>query len=148
MAIPSNCIQATCDSMIQVSDCGQKLTFINIDNNWFSKIRVDGCVITEGRRSDFVVEKGTRGIVIELKKGSVENGADQVLETARRWKIEDRCVEICGIIVGRSYPRASAGLMVKQRIFQKEHNRPLHVIKGSLSVNFDNMFRFTKFLAP
>lgn len=144
------CVDRVEHSNVLVEDSGQSINFRNAEKNVYLRIRVDGCVVMNGRRADYVLEEGQNAIVIELKKGSVEDGAEQVIATAKLWKQLGRSSNICGLIVGKRYPKAGAasGIQVRQRRFQKEFGKPLHVVNNAPTVTFANIFRFRGHLSP
>lgn len=141
--IDSVCIEEVDHSNICVREGRSQITFRNSQRTMYRKVRVDGCVIKNSTCADYVVEKSGAAVVVELKGRGVEKGAAQVFETARLWAGLKRCERICAVIVGREYPAASSTMQVKKVRFKKEFNSPLHVINGTPTVTFDNVFKFT-----
>jgi hypothetical protein len=141
--INPNCIEEKLDSKIKCRDGNRYVIIKNDENDPFLKIRVDNCVVTDGARADWVVEKAQSALIIELKGRDVEHAATQIFETAALWKIQEkRCVKVAGLIIARQYPRASTSLQRKQDKFAKEFKGPLHVINHNAEVVFSRAMSF------
>ena len=146
--IPKECVERVRHSLVQVADHGRSITFRNPERELFVRIRVDGCVSKDGRRADFVVEKGRSAIVIELKRGSVENGVKQVFNTAELWCSLKRVDRICGLLVGKSSPGITSAMQVKKIRFSRAYGFPLHVVTSTSFLTFENAFRARGVAAP
>jgi len=106
-------------------------------------IKVDGCVVAEGTRADYVIEDGRRAVVVELKGRDVEKAVKQVFATALQWTTElGRCDEIAGLIVSARYPKTSSKIQIRQNEFRKKYLTPLHVVCQNAEFAFDNVFTF------
>jgi len=93
MKIAAECIEATTDSRVKVSERGRKAIFLNPDNCNYSKVRVDGCVVKNAKAADWVVSKHAVGdIIVELKGRNVEHAVKQINATAALWT-EKRLVD-------------------------------------------------------
>jgi hypothetical protein len=142
--IPVECVQTVRHSNVCVEELRRKVVFPNPTRIQHKKIQVDGCVITEGTRADCAVEKYNVGtIIIEFKGRDVEHAADQIIHTARYWTNTLKTkLPIAGLIVGRQYPKAAAGIQRKQAAFAKEFKGPLRVMNKGGVVSFEEALAF------
>jgi hypothetical protein len=138
------CSQSTTDSNVKVEELGRKAVFKNPGNVSHNKIRIDGCVIKNGERADFAVEKLQVGtILIEFKGKDIEHAADQIIRTAVHWRNALKRKEaIAGLIVGTQYPRASTSLQKKQADFAKRFKSPLHCVTRNCVYEFEKVLSF------
>src|SRR5437868_6813688 len=128
--IDLQCIEETSVSKVTVAEKGKSATILNSQHQVFRRVRVDGCVVTDGSclAADWVIERDRLAVVIELKGRSVEHAAKQIAETSSLWRAEQRFDRICGLIVARQYPRASASIQLKQQQYARRFGGPLHVV--------------------
>lgn len=141
--IEARCVTVTSVSNIKVEENGRSAVVRNPENLEFEVVEVDGCVETDGRRADWVIERDRASVVVELKGRGVEHGADQITATAHRWvTTEQRCDRIAGLIVARQYPKSSASIQRKQEHFAKTFQAPLHVVTKNTAYEFEFLFSF------
>lgn len=58
------------------------MTFLNPAGEEYCLLRVDGCAITDGPRSDFIISRvGSVSVIIELKGRDVGHAVDQLFFT-------------------------------------------------------------------
>jgi hypothetical protein len=142
--IPAVCTESVNHSKIKCEDGKRYIVFLNPSHETFLKVRVDGCVVSDGRRADWVLEQGRVAIIIELKGRDVEHGADQVYSTTHLWlRAEQRCEKVAGIIVARQYPKASTSIQRKQQAYARAFKAPLHVVNHNPEVNFAKVLLFS-----
>lgn len=140
------CCETINHSNIKVEDSGGQAVFTNGERDSFTKIRVDGCEITEGPRADWALERGNDCLIIELKGRDVERAANQIIETAVHWRTLNPTVNLAGLIVARQYPKATSTMQIKKQRFTRDFGGPLHVLTHSPTLKFDNVFRFSGIL--
>lgn len=141
MTIRADCIEKIRHTNIKVEDRNRKVIFENPERLTYRRIRVDGCAVRDGLKADYVVEKGTAAVIIELKGRGVENGLKQAIETAKLWVREGRATKICGLVVGRGAPAASSTVQTKKLEFIRIAKGPVHICSGDRKLVFDNVFR-------
>lgn len=143
MAIDERCIEHTTVSKIKVEDQGKSAVILNHARVAHLRIQVDGCIITDGRRADWVVERGADAVVIELKGRNVEHGADQAVATAEMWiDAEQRVSRICGLIVAAQYPKSASAIQLRQQKFARKFAGPLHVVNRNAEFCFEHLLSF------
>lgn len=137
------CCEAIDHSKVKVSDGGNHAIFLNEGKEYFIRVRVDGCEITEGVRADWALIKDDKCILIELKGRDVEHASEQIFHTASYWKEHEPSVKLAGLIVARQFPRASSMLQIKMQKFVKKFGGPLHVVNHCPNLKFESVFRFS-----
>lgn len=78
------CVEEVTHSNVKVADRGSRwgANFPNARQDKFRKIRVDGCLVNDGPRADWIVTKlGVGSAIIELKGKDVEHACNQVFAT-------------------------------------------------------------------
>lgn len=76
-------------SKIQVEENGMKACFNNLERLNYTVTKVDGCLITKGRRCDYLVSKtNIASVLVELKGKSVEHAINQLLESISHPKVK------------------------------------------------------------
>lgn len=77
-----NCVEVVNHSRVVVKEKGKQVTFLNPSQEIFHRIRVDGCLVTQGPRADWIVSKDAAGsVIVELKGRDVEHAVDQLFAT-------------------------------------------------------------------
>jgi hypothetical protein len=144
MKIQSECKESTTDSRVQVSERGRKATFLNLKNDPFCKIQVDGCVVKHSLAADWVVSKnGVGDIIVELKGKNVEHAVKQVNATATLWTDEKlRVGKLAALIVSTQYPRANTVMQKAQEAFAKKFKAPPHVVTKNNEYSFQKVLSF------
>ena len=81
----SCCIKDTCDSIILFKEKKAVLRIKNDRNACYRRIQIDGCVIKEGKRCDWLLESCEHGdqFFIELKGSCLDDAIKQLWETVR-----------------------------------------------------------------
>jgi hypothetical protein len=80
----SACVQEVSHSNVTVGDRGSKYraNFPNPSNVKFRKAHVDGCIVTDGARADWIVSKvGVGSVIVELKGKDVAHACEQLFST-------------------------------------------------------------------
>lgn len=77
-----HCVTSTNSSNIKVKERGKSVNFRNRDREAYQKIQIDGCVVRQGSRADWIVRKiGVGSVVIELKGRDLGHACEQVFST-------------------------------------------------------------------
>lgn len=141
--IDAVCIELISVSEIKVEEKGKSAAILNPERVEYSRVKVDGCVETDGPRADWVIERCNAAVIIELKGRNVEHAADQIYATAIKWRDQEgRCQRIAGLIVGRQTPGASTAMQVKKKKFSQRFGGPLHVVGRNSSYVLEHVLSF------
>lgn len=145
MQSDNNCASTISHSKVKIEDAnGRKVIFDNPERIEYLKIRIDGCLIHDGKKVDYALEKDERSILIELKGGGVEKGLAQAIESAKFWRERRPKSIICGLIICTSFPSTiNTTVQAKKAQFRKACNGPVHVLVGDRVLIFDNVFKST-----
>ncbi len=77
------CVESLTISVINVRENGRRASFHNVERLKYERVRIDGCLINDGLRCDWLVRKvGEVSALVELKGADVAHGCKQ-LETTR-----------------------------------------------------------------
>ncbi len=133
MKIKKKCIEILSIPKIVCEENNQKIIFINKSRKQVSKIHVDGCQITEGKRCDFLILYNHNEHFIELKGSDIKHAIMQLSESI---KILGSSINkrYCYIISNRC-PLSSAELQVHRLILKKNFNSDLIVKNSRYEVN-------------
>jgi hypothetical protein len=82
--MPSECVECVSHPIITVRENGRRASFNNPANDSYQKVHVDGCLIKNGIRCDWIVrQEGIGAVAIELKGADVAHACRQLHETSR-----------------------------------------------------------------
>jgi hypothetical protein len=141
--IDKRCIEVVRHRKIKVEENGKSAVVLNPKAEKFIRVQVDGCAQTDGIKADWAIERARAAVIVELKGGNVQHGADQVLSTARHWTAcEKRCDRVAGLIVGRQSPQANATMQLKKQEFTRRYGGPLHVVGQNEEYQWGALFEF------
>jgi hypothetical protein len=137
------CVEAVSHSKIKCKDGSRWAVVRNPQRSNYRKYRVDGCVIKQGIRADWVIERAGQAAVIELKGVDTQHAADQVYATAEFWLADpDAPNDICGLIICKQFPKTTSSMQVKINKFATRFKRPLHVVTHNGQFHFAHLFSF------
>lgn len=130
------------DKTLKLEEKGKKFCLENLDPKIIiQKVKIDGCLINEGKRCDWLLLIKDRNleIYIELKGRRVDEAFQQLEETLKnqelkdildqQWKKQDR-KKRCYVIHSRC-PSASTDVQDQQSLFKKKYKVTLKVEKSS-----------------
>ena len=128
------CVEEVSHSNVTVGDRGCKWTanFPNGDKVPFRKVRVDGCIVNDGPRADWIVSKvGVGSAVVELKGKDVQHACEQVFATldhddCQEWLEEKRSL----LIVCSRVPSFDTSIAKAQTKARKKGVRLKAVCRG------------------
>ena len=91
MKIPCACIEQTSNPLIVFKEKKAKITFQNTSRKEYQSVTVDGCVIKEGNKCDFLLVSNEYGdqYFVELKGENVNHAVEQ-LETSMEQLMDKR----------------------------------------------------------
>ncbi len=125
-----DCTQITSVRLITFSENKSKLTLINVDRVVASRIKVDGCQITNGIRCDYLLIAKDIEHFIELKGQDINHAIEQIISTIKTLSSNiAKNTKVSYVICTRS-PLTSASIQNLQLKFKKHYNSKL-IIKSS-----------------
>lgn len=136
------CCQSTKVSKIKVHEGKRSAIIKNPRNLKFERVKVDKCLAIDGPKVDFVIQRGSKAVIIELKGKGVEYGAKQVDATCDLWRKTQKKQSLCGLIVGVMSPRARPTMLVKKDRFARKFGGPLHIVAKNSEYEFEHLFSF------
>lgn len=124
------CTNTVSHSLIKVEENRRAATFKNPTRKTFKVTEVDGCLITEGPRCDFIVgEPGSVSILVELKGTDVSHACDQLFATAAhpsaRGILEG---QIGFLVICSRYPRFDSFVAKAKQTAAKRYRAGFHVV--------------------
>jgi len=140
-AAQSRCIETVTDSKPKVEENGRKAVFLNPDRAEVRKVRVDGCLIVNGPRADFVVAKpDVLDVIVELKGRDIYHARDQIVATLPFWRrFPPFSPKVAGLIVCSKSPMSASELQVMKAKMLAQHRLWLDVDEnGRKEYSFSN----------
>lgn len=124
------CTQHVTHSRVKVEENKRKAVFLNPGNKKYSVITVDGCLITEGERSDYIVsETGNASVLVELKGRDVEHACQQLLTTVKSKEAKAVLEKKVGfLVICRKFPRFDTFVAKAKQKCAREHKAGFHVV--------------------
>jgi len=141
--IPDNCVQVVNHKKIKVEECGKKVIVNNSDQLKFQVTQIDGCALKNTLAADWMISKGQRHLIIELKGKDVAHAAKQIWATAT-FLVQDCNIKknFSALVVARQYPKATTAVQKAQISFSKEFRGPLHVVTKNCEYDFEKVTSF------
>lgn len=124
-----SCNKICSDSKIvfQDGESKSKMCFANPNRRKVKKIIVDNCLITEGKRCDFLlIDHNNVEHFVELKGKQVEYACTQIIETIKKIS-QDIDAFKYSFIISSACPLTTTEVQVFKSIFRKKYNSVLHV---------------------
>lgn len=115
------CVWEVTHSNVTVIERGRRANFQNPDRVPFRKVKVDGCLINDGLRCDWIITKiGTGSVFVELKGRDVAHAFEQLIITLRHtscnaWVEEKKCF----LVVCSKYPSFDTVIAQRQEQARK-----------------------------
>lgn len=125
-----SCTKRVRHSKVKVEENKRKAVFRNPDNLHYDVTTVDGCLVTEGMRSDFIVsEVGNISILIELKGKDVAHACDQLLATIEKDSVRNILEDRVGfLVICRKFPRFDTFVARAKQKCAREFKAGFHVV--------------------
>lgn len=143
-----NCCTSTRVSRVKVEEKGKQAIFLNQERVQFTKVRFDGCVVTNATACDWVVIRAdAENILVELKGTDVEHAIFQI-EAAFAY------LDAAGLLLARNaalivcsrpprHPSFTSKLQKARSRLSQRYKAPLHVVSGNYEYEVDNVMRQT-----
>ena len=124
------CEEITTSPQIVLEEERSKIIFLNKSRQNVRRIRVDGCVLTEGVRCDYlIIPENGKEHFIELKGNNVAYAAKQIEESIRQISESPQLSEKYGFIISTRCPLLSSEIQALKLKFKKRYNSLL-IIKN------------------
>jgi hypothetical protein len=123
------CKEISSDSIIVFQDRNSKakMCFSNPSRRTVQKIRVDNCLIVEGKRCDFLlVDENNIEYFIELKGSKVEYACKQIIETMGKISRNIGAFKYA-FIVSSACPLTTTEVQIQKVKFKRNYNAQLQV---------------------
>ena len=124
-----SCKEECTDTKIVFQDGASKskMCFSNPSRKSVQKIRVDNCLIKEGKRCDFLlIDDNNVEYFIELKGKQVEYACTQLMETIKKIT-RDMSVLKHAFVISSACPLTTTEVQVYKSMFKRIYNSQLHV---------------------
>lgn len=113
--------------VFQDGESKSKMCFSNPNRRKVKKILVDNCLITEGKRCDFLlIDHNEVEHFVELKGTQVQYACTQIIETIKKISTDINALKF-SFIVSSACPLTTTEVQVFKAIFRKKYNSFLHV---------------------
>lgn len=125
-----HCTETNTNRLVVFKENKSKLTIENTRQLLATKIKVDGCQITEGLRCDFLYILDNQEFFIELKGQDLSQAIRQLEETIRQLSLDEKKQVKTSFIICTRSPLSSAKIQNLQVRFKKYYNSDL-IVKSS-----------------
>jgi len=128
--VSGKCTTTVSHSLIKVEENKRIAIFRNPARKKIRVTEVDGCLVTEGLRSDYVVsEPGVASILVELKGTDVAHACDQLFATASNSNVKPILEDQLGFLVICSrYPRFDSFVAKAKQAAAKRFKAGFHIV--------------------
>lgn len=125
-----SCIMSSKDKIIVFKDCGNnrcEMRFLNPNEREVTKVRVDGCKITVGKKCDFMLITDSDENYIEIKGKGVIYACEQIEETIKQLSSDVKSYPKNSFIVSTGTPKVNGKLQILKKKFKKNYCSSLKV---------------------
>ncbi|WOB79623.1 hypothetical protein [Brevundimonas nasdae] len=126
-----NCTTEKSHSLVKIEENKRVAIFRNPRKLPIRVSRVDGCLVTKGIRSDFVVsEPDAASIIVELKGVDVAHACDQLFATVEHPEVKPLLeAQIGFLVICSRYPRFDSFVAKAKQKAAKRYKAGFHVVK-------------------
>lgn len=137
----TKCTNVARHTLIKVEENRRKVIFFNEDRMEYSISVVDGCLIKNGIRADYLISKNkVASVVVELKGSGVEHACDQLLATVEHENIIPLLEKKIGfIVVCSKYPRFDSFVARAKNKCAKKYRAGFHVVCDQRELNIERV---------
>jgi hypothetical protein len=125
-----NCTKTVSSSLIKVEEHRRKAVFRNPKRDPYEVSLIDGCLIDDGVRADFLVsEVGKASVIVELKGSNVAHACEQVIASASHEAIKPLLHGKIGfLIISSRFPRFDTYVAKAKQRCARELKAGFHVV--------------------
>lgn len=130
MKVSDRCTEVVSHSSVKVEENKSRVVFKNPDRTEFAISKIDGCLVTNGVRADYLVTKGvTASVLVELKGTDVAHACDQLLSSVEHPNVKPLLErEIGFLVVCTRYPRLDTFVLKAKQRCARVYKAGFHVI--------------------
>ena len=127
--------------LVKIEELKRKAVFKNPKKLLYEISRIDGCLINEGIRSDYLVsEAGNSSVIVELKGSDVAHACDQVLNTVCHSSVKPLLYPKIGfLVVCSKYPRFDTFVAKAKLKCARRYKAGFHVVCDRGEFNIDRV---------
>lgn len=115
------CTFETTEKILVLEENKRKCIFSNPHNNVLTKVKVDGCQITEGVKCDYLVlDHLENEYFIELKGKDIPHAIEQLESTIKQLS-NTKSIQKTAIIVTSRYPSNDTSMQRAKALFKKKY---------------------------
>ena len=126
----SECVEKCKDKIIVFKDPGNnkcEMRFLNPNEREVEKIRVDGCVITEGKKCDFMLKTDSDENYVEIKGKGVLYACEQIEETIKKISANPKTYPKNSYVISTGTPKVSGKIQVLKKKFKSSYSSTLKI---------------------
>lgn len=118
------------DKRIVLSENKSKITFLNLNQRDIERVQVDGCVLKEGIKCDYMLIEDTEmEHYIELKGSDIDHAIAQLITTITKLSKCSKSHVKCAYIISTRCPLTTTKIQAQKLLFKKNYNSHL-IIKN------------------
>lgn len=131
------CLKVINHSFVKIEENQSTAVFRNPERKTYHVVSIDGCVITDGARCDYLVtEVGSVSVFVELKGKDVAYACEQLHATASNRDVSGLIEERIGfLVVCSKYPRFDSFVAKAKTRFAKQYKAGFHVVSRRAEVD-------------
>jgi hypothetical protein len=117
-------------SRIKVEENRRKAVFLNPEREEHDVTEIDGCVVVEGPRCDFLVsDREKASVLVELKGADVRHACEQLLNSAVHADVKPLLHGQVGfLVICSKVPRFDSVVARAKQTCMKKHKAGLHIV--------------------
>ncbi|MCX7044181.1 MAG: hypothetical protein NTX50_01675 [Candidatus Sumerlaeota bacterium] len=135
MANFGECEKTRSDPRIVLREKRSEICFLNPLRKAIREVRIDGCVIRDGLRCDYLLIVGCTEHYVELKGCDVDHAVKQIETTIRKVSADAKRLEKHSYIVSSRCPALSPQIQGWKIKFRKEFNSSLQLKNRCMEQN-------------
>jgi hypothetical protein len=118
------------NSTVKVEENASKALFTNVANETFLITRIDGCLVKNGVRADYLVRKtNVASVIVELKGSNVSHACDQIFASMCNNDVKQRLEKQIGfLIVCTRIPKFDTSIAKAKQLAARKYKCGLHVL--------------------
>jgi hypothetical protein len=133
-----DCEELTTDTRILLSEKQSRLCFVNNSKASVRKVKVDGCVIRDGLRCDWLIIGADQSeFFVELKGGDVHHGIKQLEASMHLRDTESSAPKLACLVNARMAKPARTRYLKSKETFKKKYNVTLKSFKPGTELSVD-----------
>ena len=135
------CVEISSVSNLKFEEFGRKVIIENPDKVEHLRVKIDGCVIKNGERADWLVSRpGFASVIIELKGRDVTHALEQVEATLAHCKAGGHFEGRVGaLIMCKQVPRALTSAQRATDRFRKSYGSTLTISSSRYQFQIDDL---------